>query len=101
MKVDFNDLATIKPAANDFLRRETRLDALHNNAGIMIPPKGTVRSKDTRLSLASTRSRHFCLRNCSSRYSSIRQPRRLQEVRELSGCLRLLLPTSLRLEVLI
>lgn len=39
--VDFNDLTKIKPAAEDFLRRETRLDVLWNNAGVMIPPKGT------------------------------------------------------------
>ena len=39
--VDFNDLRTIKPAVEDFLRRESRIDVLWNNAGIMIPPKGT------------------------------------------------------------
>lgn len=39
---DFNDLATIKPAVDDFLKRETKLDVLWNNAGIMIPPQGTV-----------------------------------------------------------
>lgn len=38
---DFNDLLTIKPAAEDFLQRETKLDVLWNNAGIMIPPEGT------------------------------------------------------------
>lgn len=39
---DFNDLHTIRPAAEEFLQRESRLDVLWNNAGIMIPPKGTV-----------------------------------------------------------
>lgn len=39
--IDFNDLRTIKPAVEDFLAEEDRLDVLFNNAGIMIPPQGT------------------------------------------------------------
>ncbi|KAI5357002.1 putative short-chain dehydrogenase/reductase SDR, NAD(P)-binding domain superfamily [Septoria linicola] len=39
--VDFNDLATIKPATEEFLAKENRLDVLWNNAGIMIPLKGS------------------------------------------------------------
>lgn len=39
--VDFNDLTTIKLAAEEFLRKEQRLDVLWNNAGIMIPAKGS------------------------------------------------------------
>lgn len=41
MFIDFNDLKTIKPAVDDFLAKETTLDVLFNNAGIMIPPKST------------------------------------------------------------
>lgn len=38
--VEYSDLRTIGPAVEDFLRRESRIDVLWNNAGIMIPPKG-------------------------------------------------------------
>lgn len=37
--VDLADLATIKPAAEEFLRRENRLDVLFQNAGVMNTPK--------------------------------------------------------------
>jgi retinol dehydrogenase-12 len=37
--LDFNDLATVKKSAENFLSRETRLDVLWNNAGIMVPPQ--------------------------------------------------------------
>lgn len=40
--VDFNDLTTVKGAVDEFLSKEQRLDVLWNNAGIMIPPQGTV-----------------------------------------------------------
>lgn len=40
--VDLGDLTTIKPAAEEFTRREQRLDVLWNNAGVMEPPKGSV-----------------------------------------------------------
>lgn len=39
--MDQNDLESVKSAATTFLRQETRLDVLVNNAGIMIPPAGT------------------------------------------------------------
>lgn len=39
--LDLNDLTTIKPAAENFMSRETRLDVLVNNAGVMFPPKDT------------------------------------------------------------
>lgn len=42
VSIDFSDLKTIKPAVDEFLARETSLDVLFNNAGIMIPPKGTI-----------------------------------------------------------
>lgn len=45
--VDFNDLRTIKSAVDDFLTRGgSRIDVLWNNAGIMIPPKGTVTTQE-------------------------------------------------------
>lgn len=39
--VDFSDLTTIKPAVQEFLSKESRLDVLVNNAGVMVPPKGS------------------------------------------------------------
>ena len=41
MIVDLADLRTVKGAVDEFLRRETRLDVLVNNAGVMTPPAGS------------------------------------------------------------
>lgn len=39
--LDLNDLTTIKKSAEEFLKREVRLDVLFNNAGIMRTPQGS------------------------------------------------------------
>ncbi|CZR56320.1 uncharacterized protein PAC_06208 [Phialocephala subalpina] len=39
--LDFDDLTTVSKSAEDFLSKETRLDMLWNNAGVMIPPQGS------------------------------------------------------------
>lgn len=39
--VDLSDLRTIKPAANEFSGKESRLDVLFHNAGVMQPPKNS------------------------------------------------------------
>jgi len=41
MVIDLADLETVKGAVDDFLRQETRLDVLVNNAGVMLPPAGS------------------------------------------------------------
>lgn len=41
LKVDLSDLSTIKGSAEDFMKREQRLDVLTNNAGVMNPPAGS------------------------------------------------------------
>ena len=40
LMVDLGDLTTIKPAAEEFTRREQRLDVLWNNAGVMGAAQG-------------------------------------------------------------
>ena len=42
MKLDLADLGTIKASAEEFMRKEERLDVLTNNAGVMTPPPGSV-----------------------------------------------------------
>lgn len=41
LQLDLSDLTTIKSAADEFLSKESRLDVLVNNAGVMFPPKGS------------------------------------------------------------
>lgn len=41
LHLDLGDLTTIKPAADEFLSKEKRLDVLTNNAGVMMPPAGS------------------------------------------------------------
>jgi len=41
LKVDLSDFATIKPAVEEFLSKESKLHVLTNNAGVMFPPKGS------------------------------------------------------------
>jgi retinol dehydrogenase-12 len=39
--LDLADLTTIKPAVEEFLGKEVRLDVLVNNAAVMVPPTGS------------------------------------------------------------
>lgn len=41
LMLDLSDLATIKPAAEEFLAKESKLHVLTNNAGVMFPPTGS------------------------------------------------------------
>jgi NAD(P)-dependent dehydrogenase (short-subunit alcohol dehydrogenase family) len=41
MVLDLADLSTVKAAVEEFLRQETRLDVLVNNAGVMNTPVGS------------------------------------------------------------
>ena len=41
LHLDLNDLTTIKKSAQEFLGKESRLDVLWNNAGVMVPPQGS------------------------------------------------------------
>ena len=41
LSIDLSDLTTIKPAAEKFLASSTKLHWLNQNAGVMVPPKGS------------------------------------------------------------
>lgn len=41
LEVDLANLASIKPAVEEFMSKESRLDTLTNNAGVMVPPPGS------------------------------------------------------------
>jgi retinol dehydrogenase-12 len=41
LNIDLSDLATVKPAAEEFLAKESKLHVLTNNAGVMFPPTGS------------------------------------------------------------
>ena len=47
MVIDLADLETVKVAVDEFLRQETRLDVLFNNAAVLLPPAGS-KSKQVR-----------------------------------------------------
>jgi len=51
LKLDLNDLSTIKKSAEEFHSKEDRLDILWNNAAILMPPAGskTVQGIDQQL----------------------------------------------------
>ncbi|KAH8594346.1 hypothetical protein B0O99DRAFT_514332 [Bisporella sp. PMI_857] len=51
LPLDLADLTTVKPAAEEFLRRESKLHVLFNNAGIMIPPKDSTTAQGHELQL--------------------------------------------------
>lgn len=55
MVIDLADLKTTKPAVESFLEKEERLDVLVHNAGVMVPPVGSV-TKDVS-------PRHFSIWN--------------------------------------
>lgn len=59
--LDLNDLTTIKPAVNEFLRQEQRLDVLWNNAGVMVPPTGSKTKQGYEMQLGSNSLAHFLL----------------------------------------
>ncbi|RLV96307.1 hypothetical protein JA1_000360 [Spathaspora sp. JA1] len=53
IQVDLSDLTTIKPAVDEFLHHEDRLDIIIHNAGIMTPPIGTTTKQGYQLELGT------------------------------------------------
>jgi NAD(P)-dependent dehydrogenase (short-subunit alcohol dehydrogenase family) len=53
LKLDLNDLSTVKASAQEFLAKEKRLDVLWNNAGVMIPPQGSKTKQNYELQLGT------------------------------------------------
>jgi retinol dehydrogenase 12 len=51
--LDLADLTTIKRSVDDFLSKESRLDILWNNAGVMIPPAGSKSAQGYELQLGT------------------------------------------------
>jgi len=59
LKLELDDLRTIKPAAEKFLAEETRLDVLWNNAGVMVPPQGSKTVQGYELQIGVNNLAHF------------------------------------------
>ncbi|KAK5121599.1 hypothetical protein LTR85_004771 [Meristemomyces frigidus] len=53
LKLDLADLPTIKASAEDFQKREQRLDVLTNNAGVMTPPVGSKTAQSYELQMGT------------------------------------------------
>jgi len=53
LKVDLADLSSIKPAVEEFMRKERRLHVLTNNAGVMMPPTGSKDSQGYELQMGT------------------------------------------------
>ena len=61
LPLQLDDLSTIRATANAFLSAETRLDVLWNNAGVMVPPQGSVTAQGHELQLGVNNLGHFLL----------------------------------------
>lgn len=57
--LELADLESIKPAAQEFLAKESRLDVLFNNAGVMVPPQGSKTKQGYELQLGTNCLGHY------------------------------------------
>lgn len=53
LHLDLDDLSTIKKSASEFLSKESKLDVLWNNAGVMFPPQGSKTKQGYELQLGT------------------------------------------------
>ncbi|RYO84062.1 hypothetical protein DL764_009381 [Monosporascus ibericus] len=51
LHLDLNDLAAVKRSAQEFMSKESRLDVLWNNAGVMLPAEGSTTAQGYELQL--------------------------------------------------
>lgn len=63
LHLDLDDLTTIKKSAEDFLSKETKLDVLWNNAGVMVPPQGSKTKQGYELQLGTNNVAPFLFTN--------------------------------------
>ncbi|KAI5955430.1 hypothetical protein CANMA_004610 [Candida margitis] len=61
IQVDLSDLTSIKPAVEEFLKKENRLDIIINNAGVMMPPRGSKTKQGYELQLGTNVLGHHLL----------------------------------------
>ncbi|CAH0002541.1 unnamed protein product [Clonostachys byssicola] len=59
LSLQLDDLSTIKASAEEFLSKESRLDVLWNNAGVMHPPEGSETVQGYELQLGTNVLGHF------------------------------------------
>jgi len=59
LNVDLSDFKTIKPAVQEFMSKESRLDVLTNNAGVMMPPKDSKDAQGHELQMGTNCLGHF------------------------------------------
>lgn len=53
LHLDLGDLSTVKASAEEFLRKENKLNVLWNNAGVMVPPQGSKSKQGYELQLGT------------------------------------------------
>ncbi|KAL2680350.1 hypothetical protein Neosp_007947 [[Neocosmospora] mangrovei] len=61
LQLDLSDLCSCSNAADRFLAAESRLDALFNNAGVLLPPQGSKTIQGYELQLGTNCLGHFAL----------------------------------------
>lgn len=59
LKLQLDDLSTIKASAQEFLSQETHLDVLWNNAGVMVPPQGSKTVQGYEMQIGVNNLGHF------------------------------------------
>ncbi|KAH7321293.1 retinol dehydrogenase [Stachybotrys elegans] len=59
LKLVLDDLTTIKASAEEFLAKESRLDVIWNNAGVMTPPQGSKTKQGYELQVGTNSLGHF------------------------------------------
>ena len=61
LSLSLDDLKTVKPAVQAFTAMESKLDVLFNNAGVSLPPLGSVSAQGHELQMATNCLGHYLL----------------------------------------